>query len=107
MKWEGRMKKTAMDKIVEILTEAKQPTLKNRIMQRCGLPSSDFTKYTLHLAACGLLTATPALNLRLKGPSKSRMLYQTTEKGKIFLQKYAELLTLLEISDKYQTIQVT
>jgi len=91
-----------MEKLAEILTVAKQPALKQHIMQQCKLPTHAFAIYTQRLIDCGLLRASPPLNLRLTGnPGKQRMIYQTTDKGREFLKRYSDLLSLMETSLKY------
>ena len=92
-----------IEKIAEILTVAKQPCLKDHIICKCCSSSRSFKEYLDLLLENGLLDAYPVLNSKhLSGrPTKRRMIYQTSKKGLEFLERYKELLTLLEISVKY------
>jgi len=91
-----------MDKFAEILTVAKQPALKQHIIQKCSLSNESFNNRIHQLLQSGLLDAYPALDLHTPGPkTRRRMIYQTSQKGKEFLKRYNELLTLLETSVKY------
>ena len=91
-----------MEKFAEILIVAKQPALKNHIMRKCNLNSVRFNKYISQLLESGLLDTYPALDRHMPGPkTRHRMIYQTSKKGLEFLERYKELLTLLEISVKY------
>jgi predicted transcriptional regulator len=92
-----------LEKIVDILTVAKNPILKWPLMRACSLSSLTFNKYVTQLLQRGLLDAYPAVNLKhTSGPKNHRrMIYQTSQKGLEFLKRYNELLTLLEISVKY------
>lgn len=87
-----------LEKIAEILTAAKNPTLKDPLRHACNLSSLTFNEYvTQLLLPHGLLDAYPAVNLRIPGPqNRHRMIYQTSQKGKEFLKRYNDLLTLLE-----------
>jgi len=93
-----------LEKIAEILTLAKQPILKDHIMRKCNLSSLLYERYINQLLELGLLDVYPAIDLKgVRGPkSHHRMIYQTSQKGLEFLKRYRELLTLLEISVKYQ-----
>jgi len=81
--------------IARILTAAIKPCLQHKIIEKCSLSTTQWQKYRTILIKAQLLEAQPATNKVYFLPSKT--LYQTTEKGKTFLKKYAELLTMLEI----------
>jgi len=88
-----------LEKIAQILTVANQPVLKSAIIQKCGLSSLQWTRYINQLLEAGLVDVYPAIDL--KGtPDKNhrRMTYQTSRKGKLFLQLYNGLTMLLEVS---------
>jgi DNA-binding PadR family transcriptional regulator len=44
-----------------------------------------------------MLNAYPAVNLHTTSPHKQRIIYQTTDKGREFLKRVNDLLSLLEI----------
>jgi len=89
-----RVRSDTMDIITRILTVATKPCIQNKIIHQCTLSTAQWQKYRTLLIKAQLLATQPATN-----PTKT--LYQTTEKGKTFLKKYTELLTMLEISVKY------
>jgi predicted transcriptional regulator len=88
-----------LEKIAELLTVATKPVLKSRIMEKCTLATRQL-HYIDQLVEAGLLDAYPAIDLKhISGPkNRRRMVYQTSVKGKEFLKRYNDLLTLLEIS---------
>jgi predicted transcriptional regulator len=88
-----------MEIIARILAATTKPCIQSKIIQQCRLSTPQWQKYRTLLIKAQLLTAQPATNTVCFFPTKT--LYQTTEKGKTFLQKYNELLTILEISVKY------
>jgi predicted transcriptional regulator len=95
----GKVEEMKMEKVVQILEVTRQPVLKCHITGKCNLSSFTFTNYISLLLQSGLLNAYPAIDLRLVGrPTRRRMIYQTSIKGKEFLKRYNDLLTLLEIS---------
>lgn len=87
-----------LEKIADILTLARKPVLKDHIIRKCNLNSSDFSKYVTQLLQGGLLNAYPAINLKHVPGRKTRhrMIYQTSRKGRLFLKRYNELLMLLQ-----------
>jgi predicted transcriptional regulator len=97
-----RVKTIMLEKIVEILTVARQPVLKCHIMSKCAFSSRTFRPYITLLIQSGLLDAYPAIDLRLSGhpTTRHRMIYQTNKKGMEFLKRYNELLMLLETIPK-------
>lgn len=92
---------TVLEKIAEILNVARKPVLKDHLMRTCGLNGRQFKKYVMGLLLpCGLLDLYPAENRGIPGPkSHHRMLYQTSKKGEIFLERYSELQRLLSVDD--------
>jgi predicted transcriptional regulator len=85
-----------LEKFAEILTVAEQPALKTEIIQKCTLSSAAFNKYVHTLFQSGMLNAYPAVNLHTpKSSHRQRIIYQTTDKGKEFLKRVNNLLTLL------------
>lgn len=95
-------RRSGLEKIAEILTVAKQPCLAYHIIRKCSLRSVSFNKYLELLLENGLLNAIPTVGLKhLAGrPTKRRMIYQTSVKGKLFLKQYAELTMLLKSEQK-------
>lgn len=87
-----------LEKIAEILTVAKQPCLAYHIKCKCSLSSKSFSKYLELLLENGLLNAIPTVGLKhfVGRPTRRRMMYQTSVKGKLFLKRYAELTMLLK-----------
>jgi predicted transcriptional regulator len=83
-----RIRRGTIETYAEILTAAKQPILKQHIIQKCSLNNSVFTVYVKRLIDSKLLKA----NLY-----KERRVYQITSKGLEFLKRYNELLILLEM----------
>jgi len=92
-----------IEKIVEILTIARDPILRDHLMRACSLSNVTFNGYVIQLLLpCGLLDAYPA-NLGIPGrPTRHRMEYQVSQKGQKFLELYNELkkLMALKIEDE-------
>jgi predicted transcriptional regulator len=88
---------TVLEKIAEILSATKKPMLKSQIMYKCKLPSAATNIYLQQLILSGLLDAYPADTKHLGGPKlNSRMTYQTSTKGIEFLNRYRQLVALME-----------
>jgi predicted transcriptional regulator len=88
---------TVLEKIAEILSVAKKPLLKSRIMFKCKLPSATANIYLQQLIESGLLDAYPADTKHLSGPKlNSRVVYQTSRKGIEFLEHYRQLIAFME-----------
>jgi predicted transcriptional regulator len=90
-----------LEKIAEILTKAKIPTLKHPLMHACSLSHLTFDKYIMQtLLPSGLLDIYPAVNLRIPGRNNHhRLIYQTSQKGMEFLKRYNALMIDLKIPD--------
>jgi predicted transcriptional regulator len=92
--WE---RKRMLEKIAEILSATKKPLLKSQIMYKCKLPSATANLYLQQLIQSGLLDAYPADTKHLSGPKlNNRVVYQTSRKGIEFLERYRQLVALME-----------
>ena len=84
--------------IANILKVAEKDALKSHITSKCRLTSEKTKEYIQLLLTKGLLNAFPLGHVRhVPGrPNRHRMTYQTTEIGKQFLKKFAEISALVE-----------
>jgi len=83
-----------LEKIAEILTVARKPMLKHPLLSACNLPSG--SKYVQKLVQWELLDIYPAVGSKFSGRrTRHRMLYQTSQKGELFLKLYKGLTSLM------------
>ena len=81
-------RRSRIDVLIEILTEALNESSKTRIMYRCNLNYKCFNRYLKELLEKGLI-------VKIERSSRKTELYKTSEKGRELLQvlKRAKKLT--------------
>ena len=81
-------RRSRIDVLIEILTEALNESSKTRIMYRCNLNYKCFNRYLKELLEKGLI-------VKIERSSRKTELYKTSEKGRELLQvlKKAKKLT--------------
>jgi len=84
-----------MDIIANILSAANNGARKTHIMYRCNLSFKQLHVYLAFLKERRLLKCVP---IRTEGKNDS-VAYQTTDKGRAFLQAYSSMRALLSSSE--------
>ena len=87
----GRRRRSRVEVIVEILSEALDGANKTRLMYRCNLNFGRFNRYLRELLDAGLIERVAA------NPDAGLVLYRTTDKGRELLkilQKASEFLSV-------------
>jgi len=97
MAQEKKKKTSCFSVIARILTVATKPSLKNHLVEKCGLGFNQY-RYIEEVLEAGLLDAYPIVDFKgVSGPKDiHRMVYSTSKKGKDFLKRYNELMTLMQ-----------
>ena len=83
--------------MAEILDVAKQSQLKTRIMYRVNLSFKQVNEYLSFLAERGFIRV---------HVEKGQKLYETTAKGKLYIENYIEMANLLRSEDHAEPTMV-
>jgi len=90
-------KRSAIDIMASILSEARKGTRKTRIMYRCNLSHRQLQVYLKFLLDMKLL-----MSISEEGDSKTNF-YETTTKGRNFLDAYGKLKELMHADTNADT----
>jgi predicted transcriptional regulator len=81
------MKRGRLEIIYEILSICQKPTQKTRILYGCNLSYEQLSRYMKYLTSRDLLCSIVV---------DEKKLYQVTEKGRTFLERYESLSNIIE-----------